>query len=374
MNTDKTLSVVFFVMCMTLVSTAAPAQVPKAPDGGGSIPYQPEALGATFRAQTRLVLLSFHVRKGKNFVPDLKAGDVTLLEDGKQRSFTIFDSPATQGRLPLELVLLFDVNRAVQYLWDPADVFRFIPVWQESMTRRLLETQDANVRISVYATTGQKLYRLTGATGDAAVVTRDFSRLLNASFLTEAGADLPLTLPPKRDRVGYGPFTQDFQTSYFIGNEGRGWPMEAAIGVLNDVAAAQDKVSRVLVMFSEGIGATTTLPEDIGVHALDLGIPLYPVATNYKHHIDGSYPRNLWRMRQFESLGELTGGRSVEYASIDAPLLLEILSSFKADALAQYVIGFVPDSNELPRRHNLEVRVGNKSSGSVEGGKRGAVY
>ncbi len=328
----------------------------------------------SFSAQTMLVLLSFHVRQGKNLVPDLKAGDVTLFENGKPRPFTIFDSPATHGRMPLELVLLFDVNPAIPYFWDPADVFRFIPGWEEGMTRQLLEKQDADVRICVYATTGQKLYRLTGATTEARVVTRDFRGLLNASFVTEAGTDIPITLPPKRDTVGYGPFTEDYQTSYFLSNEHRGWPMEAAIGVLNDVAAAQDKVSRVLVMFSEGIGATTTLPGDIGVHALDLGIPIYPVATNYQHHIHSSYPRNLWRMNQFEALGKLTGGLSVEYASIDAPLLLNILDRFKADALAQYVIGFVPDSNASPKQHNLEVRVAKKTSGSVEGGKRRAVY
>ena len=205
-------------------------------------------------------------------------------------------------------------------------------------------------------------------------MTREFRGPLNASFVTEAGADISLTLPPTRDTVGYGPFTQDYQTSYFVSNEHRGWPMEAAIGVLNDITAAQDKVSRLMVMFSEGIGATTTLPEDIGVHALDLGIPIYPVATNYKHHINDDYPRNLWRMHQFEGLGKLTGGRSVECASIDAALLLDILDAFKAHALLQYVIGFVPAPNASPRRHNLEVRVGKKSSGSVEGGKRRAVY
>jgi hypothetical protein len=335
---------------------------------------QEEPAVVSFSTQTRLVLLSFHVRQGKNFVPDLRTGDVTLFEDGKPRPFTIFDSPATQGRMPLELVLLFDVNPAIPYFWDPADVFRFIPRWEEGMTRQLLEKQDADVRICVYVTAGQKLCRLTGATKDARVVTRDLHGLLNASFVTEAGADVPVVLPPKRDTVGYGPFTQDFQTSYFVSNEHRGWPMEAAMGVLSDIAAAQDKVSRVMVMFSEGIGATTTLPEDIGVHALDLGIPIYPVGTNYRHHIHRGYPRNLWRMHQFEDLGKLTGGRSVEYASIDAPLLLKILDSFKAHALAQYVIGFVPDSNASPKRHNLEVKVAKKSSGSIEGGKRRAVY
>jgi hypothetical protein len=127
-------------------------------------------------------------------------------------------------------------------------------------------------------------------------------------------------------------------------------------------------------MFSEGIGATTTLPGDIGVHALDLGIPIYPVATNYKNHIQPEYPRNLWRMQRFEALGEITGGGAVEYASVDAPLLLSILNSFKADALAQYVIGFVPDSNASPKRHNLRVRMAKGSSGSVRGGERRAVY
>jgi len=335
---------------------------------------QQEPSPVSFTTQTKLVLLPFHVRQGNNIVPDLKAEDVTLLEDGKPRPFTFFDSPATAERIPLELVLLFDVNPKINFFCDPADVFRFIPRWEEDLTRQLLEQQDADVRISVYATAGQKLYRLTGATKDARVVTRDFRGLLNASFMREAGADIPLSLPAARDTVGYGPFTNDYQTSYFLSNEHRGWPMEAAIGALNDVGAAQDRVSRVMVMFPEGIGATTTLPPDIGVRALDLGIPIYPVATNYKQHIDGGFPRNRWRMNQFKDLAKLTGGRSVEYSSIDAPLLLKILTSFKADALAQYVIGFEPGSNESPKRHNLEVKVAKKTTGSIEGGKRRAVY
>ncbi len=112
--------------------------------------------------------------------------------------------------MTLELVLPFDVNPAIRYFWDPADVFRFIPNWEEGMTRQLLEKRDADVRISVYATTGQKLYRLTGGTTDAGVVTRDLRGLLNASFVAEAGIDIPLTLPFTRDTVGDGPFTQDY--------------------------------------------------------------------------------------------------------------------------------------------------------------------
>lgn len=340
-----------------LLATAAAAQQEPAP--------------VTFTTQTKLVLLPFHVRQSKN---NLKPEDLTLLEDGKPRPFTIFDSPATAERIPLELVLLFDVNPKIEFFWDPADVFRFIPQWQEDLTRQLLEKPDTDVRISVYATAGEKLYRLTEPTKNARTVTRDFRGLLNRSFMTEAAANIPVSLPRARDTVGRGPFTNDYQTSYFLSNEQRGWPMEAAIGVLHDVAAPQDRVSRVMVMFSEGIGATTTLPEDIGVQALDLGIPIYPVATNYRHHIHRGFPRNRWRMDQFKNLAKLTGGQTVELASIDAPLLLKILNSFEADALAQYVIGFEPGSNASPKRHNLEVKVAKKSTGSVEGGKRRAIY
>jgi hypothetical protein len=86
------------------------------------------------------------------------------------------------------LCCFFDVKPAIRYFWDPADVFRFIPSWEERMSGQILERRDADVRISVYATTGQKLYRLTGATTDAATVTRDFRGLLNPSFVKEAVA------------------------------------------------------------------------------------------------------------------------------------------------------------------------------------------
>jgi hypothetical protein len=120
----------------------------------------------TFQAQTRLVLLSFHATQGKNYVTDLKPSDVVLLEDGKPRDFTIFDSAQTQGRMPLELVLLFDANPKIDYFWDPADVFRFIPKWDEAMSRAVLKSSGADVRISVYHCAGQSLYRLNPATTD----------------------------------------------------------------------------------------------------------------------------------------------------------------------------------------------------------------
>lgn len=337
----------------------------------------PEPPSVTFQSQTRLVLLSFHATHGKNYITDLKPADLVLLEDGKPRDFTIFDSPDTQGRMPLELVILFDANPRIEYFWDPAAVFRFIPQWDEGMSRAILEKETADVRLSVYHCAARSLYRLSPATTDPKQLLGAFRRILTPE-LPERGPDsavIPLTLPPRRDHVGPGPFTDDYVTSSFISAGSRGWPLEAAIGTLNDVAAARDKVARVLVMFSEGIGATTTIPEDVGNQALDLGIPIYPIVTNYQNHIDSSYPRNLFRMRQFAALGKMTGGRAVEYPEIDAAALRKILETVKSDGLSQYVVGFVPQSaSGKPREHKLEIKLASKSSNTLEGGKRRATY
>jgi hypothetical protein len=340
-----------------------------------ALAQEPEPV--TFRTQTRLVLLSFHAAQGKNYVTDLKPADVVLLEDSKPRDFTIFDSPLTQGRMPVELVLLFDANPKIDYFWDPADVFRFIPQWDEAMSRAVLENTSADIRISVYHCSGQSLYRLTPPTTNAREFLDAFRRILRRELPPPEnnGTRIPLSLPAKREHVGPGPFTDDYVTSFFVSSASRGWPLEAAIGVLNDVAASPDKVSRVLVMFSEGIGATTTVPEDVGNQALDLGIPIYPIVTNYKNHIESSWPGNLFRMRQFAALGKMTGGRAVEYPEIDAAALRKILETVESDALSQYVVGFVPNSSgAAPHEHKLEIRLAAKSGRALEGGMRRATY
>ena len=336
---------------------------------------------ATFQSQARLVLLPFRVSRGKNYATDLAQSAVTLLEDGKPREFTIFDTPTSQGRLPIEIVLLFDTNPKIEYMWDPQDVFRFIPQWSEDLSRAVLQRGKNNnpveVRVSVYRCSGRTLYRSAPPTTDPHVLTSALQAVLQpAPVSPDPESEIALTLPPQRNRVDPGPFTRDYVTSPFYSAAYRGWPMEAAIGLLNEVSAAQDRVARVLVMFSEGIGATTTIPEDAGNQALDLGIPIYPIATNYKHHISRIlFKRNYFRMHEFEALGKMTGGRASEYASIDAVTLRKILDGVIGDALAQYVAGFIPSSGEgAARQHQLEIRLTPRSTGVVEGGKRRAVY
>lgn len=345
-----------------------------------AVAQQPAPEVPVFRSQSHLVLLPFRVARDKNYVTNLKPSDVTLLEDGKPREFTIFDSPASQGRLPIELVLLFDRNPAIPPLWDPRDVFRFIPQWSDSLSGTVFERQNdkdqVELRISVYRCSGELLYRSSPATNDPQALTGALRTLLGPLPASPAAANaIALSLPPGRERVGPGRYTNDYVTSPFYRGEYRGWPMEAAIRLLNEVSAAQDRVARILVMFSEGIGATTTIPEDIGNQALDLGVPMYPIATNYKHRVRRfPYPRNYFRMHEFEALGKMTGGRASEFAFIDAQILRRILDDVIGDALAQYLVGFAPTASDRePQVHHLEVRLASKW-GELEGGKRRATY
>src|SRR6185437_11214129 len=81
----------------------------------------------TFRAQSEMVVVPFHVILGNQYIDDLNRADIVLLEDGKLRPFQIFEAPASHRRLAIELVLLFDTNaprhpnadRGVNDFWNP---------------------------------------------------------------------------------------------------------------------------------------------------------------------------------------------------------------------------------------------------------------
>jgi hypothetical protein len=343
---------------------------------GLAFAQQPAGGPVAFQTQARLVMLPFHAARGDTNLADLSKSDVVLLEDGRPREFSIFDVPSGTDRMPVELVLLFDANPQAGELWNPADVYEFVKQWNDSMSAALLQSGGADVRVSVYRCAGQKLYRSTPATSDRATLTEALRGVLTPlPSKPEPGSVTELTLPPKRGKVDLkSSYTDNYVTSNFAWAENRGWALEAAIGLMDAMSAPGDRVSRVLVIFGEGIGATTTIPEDVGEHALDLGIPIYPVAINYEGLITQFYPRNQFRMRQFEALGKMTGGRAVEYETIDATLLQKILNEVKGHVLEQYVVGFAPDSHAAPSQHTLEVRAAAPASATIEGGKRRAVY
>ncbi len=108
-----------------------------------------EPASPTFDANAKLVLVPFHVQRGKYFAADLQPSDFILREDGHPRPFNIFEGPNTPHPLPLELILLFDTTAKVlvskdgfptpAFGLDPKSEYEFLNNWDESITREVLQ-------------------------------------------------------------------------------------------------------------------------------------------------------------------------------------------------------------------------------------------
>jgi hypothetical protein len=134
-----------------------------------------DASAPTFRSQSDLVMVPFHVTRSNLYVQDLKAGDVVLLEDGHPRDFAIFEGSDTQSRTPVELVLLFDTTIRPWGFATIAQYSRGGPYnlkddftigWEEAVSRAVLAGGGSDVRISVYRFDLMQLERLCGPTRD----------------------------------------------------------------------------------------------------------------------------------------------------------------------------------------------------------------
>jgi VWFA-related protein len=328
----------------------------------------------TFQAQSNLVLVPFHASRGNNYVSGLKRSDIVLLEDGRPREFTILEGPGiTESRTPLELVLLFDTtSKGVGALWNVKSIYDFTNHWTEVMSQAILEKGKADVRASVYRLDYMQFERLSQPTADPKEFLSAFQRLLTP--ISGNGA-VTLELPPNRE---LDPKSEPPKP----------WPMEAAIAILNDLAAAPDRVLRTLVVFSEGVGGTTTAPEDVADQANALGIPIYPVMINYQKLSNAGQfrretpdaPAGPWRserglqwMADYGRLGKLTGGRSFAPYDMSAAEVRDILEAVKNEGLSQYVVGFAPQPGP-PREHKLEIKLTSKPSPKLIGGKRKVTY
>jgi hypothetical protein len=368
-----------------------------------------DSAAPTFRSQSNLVLVPFHVTRGNHYVQDLKVSDVVLLEDGRPRDFTIFEGPAMQRRTPVELVLLFDTTRMpMGGGWRVKDVYDFTDHWDEAMSQAVLERGGVDVRVSVYHFDAMQLERLRRPTSDPkelfsalqALLTPmpidtdkmtpsqrqelgiavkssvgDFGHRIDQPGAVAPGDYIPLELPPNR---------KNLEAAGGPGNGNRAWPLEAAIGTLKDSAASPDRVLRMMIMFSMGFSGTTTIPEDVAEQAVALGVPIYPVLThsNMLGAIYWSSPASSdFFASHLGKLGKLTGGRSfvpspeMNGGALTAEVVREILEGVRNDGLSQYVVGFVPPaSSGTPKERKLEIKLVSKSSGELTGGRRKTIY
>jgi len=410
-------------LTLALISTTVPALAQ---------PTQPDSAAPTFRSQSDLVIVPFNVTRRGQYVQDLKAGDVVLLEDGQQRGFSVFEGPDTQSRTPVELVLLFDTTVFPTAWITPAQYARggiyggpkddFTVGWEHAVSGAVLAGDGSDVRISVYRFDLMQLERLCRTTRDPKELASAVQALrtpmpyytnrMTASQRQElkiqietgggmgwkghrlsdfidrpvstwpgyegardsGGEYIPMELPPNRkNRDAAGP----------PGTGNREWPLEAAIGALKDSAASPERAVRMMIIFSQGISGTTTAPEDVAQLAVSLGIPIYPVLKHSK--LMPEFWRRTGANEAFEErlgrLGKLTGGRGFvpspekDDGALVASTLRNILQSIRNEGLSQYVVGFVPKASAgTPREHKLEIKLASKSSGELTGGKRKTVY
>jgi hypothetical protein len=391
---------------------------------GQQIPQDSSA--PTFRSQSDLVMVPFHVTRGNVYVQGLKAGDVVLLEDGHSRDFSIFEGPDTRSRTPVELILLFDTT-IIPWGWITMPQYArggpydskddFTRGWEDAVSRAVLAEGGSDIRISVYRFDLMQLERLCRPTRDPKELfsavhalrtpmplyinrmtasQREELRIEDESTfgrmhvridqpisswqgfegirVDSAGEYIPLELPSTRKNRG---------AASPPGTGQREWPLEAAIGALKDSAASPERVLRMMIIFTIGISGTTTLLEDVAQQAVALGIPIYPVLKHSQMMADSRQRQAFERIfeERLAGLGKLTGGRSIvpspeeNNGALIASELSKILAGVRNEAVSQYTVGFVPPpSSGALREHKLEIKLVSKSIGQLLGGKRQTSY
>jgi hypothetical protein len=212
----------------------------------------------TFDSNAKLVLVPFHVQRGKYFAADLQPSDFILREDGHPRPFAVFEGPNTAHPLPLELLLLFDTTPRVVVskdgfpspIWDldPKADYEFLGNWDESITREVLQKNGMDIRIAVYHYSGHQLERLCAASTDPREIVHAFHALLDPISQDKG----ELTLLP-----GYYVFKPLFGTPRM------GWLNESIVGALKDAAASPVPARRLLIVFTSGNSGTLSKSLDL---------------------------------------------------------------------------------------------------------------
>ncbi len=340
---------------------------------------------ARFSAETRLSTIHFHVVHGKSYLTSLKVEDFVLLEDGAPQRITLFESALTRRSNPLEIALMFDVSGSV------TDAGLLNPL----VVREKLLDGLPNVKVSVYGF-NTRLARFTSATRDFAQLSAAFTLLAKPKPLP--GEKIALQLFPRRD-----------------GGNGTTWLYESIAAAVHDISTKEDGVTRMLLVFSDGIGTTAAVATDAARVCNDAGIPVYAILLGHRDLI-GAYQQaaaesgapsaidsggfavpgegnkmvlagnaaafklkqaetSLHAAEAFANLGDLTGGSSFDPPRITLDVMQRILESITSLIASEYVVGYAPGPPEgKTRRHQVEIRLRNPQAGKILGGSRAITY
>lgn len=307
-----------------------------------------------FHTDTSLALVRFQVVHNNTYVLNLKPEDVRLFEDGKPRPFTVFeDGRSTNRTAPVDLALLFDISGSVldAGLLNPL-------VFKTTILDGL-----PNVRLAVYGFSDD-LRRYTRPTRDMAAVEAAFHALGERS----KGETIDLKPLPKRSASRPGT-----------------WIYEAVAAAVRDISPSPSDTALILI-FSDGLANNSSaVPEDAAAVAQELGVTVYPAVLGFKNILEKieqatqSARRNNLEaqqneVRRYTQLGPLTGGRAFNLPQISLAVMQQILEFMVGQIRHQYLLGFVPEPSSKPRTHKLEVRLVDKSQGTLMGGIRTLVH
>lgn len=341
--------------------------------GSVSLAQEPQQPPPRFTSATSLVLVRFHVARKNRFVTDLTRDDVRLLEDGAERPVTLFEGGRAVGRtIPIQIAVVADTSGSVtdQGLLDPM-------VYASTLLDAL-----PGVSIGVYGF-AKDARRYCAFTRETADLGEAFARLGKTRDDSGPRAEtLPTALPRGRTST-----------------TGASWVYESVLAVARDASAAPGPATRLVLVFSDGLPTTTTLPADIVPDLQQLGVSVFPVALGHREIVeeiraaqengyDGSGQlkqgarTRLYgledrerKLREFGSLGELTGGRSFDPPTMSLDVVRTLLTGLAARVTAEYVVGFEPErASGSSGRHKLEIQLRAKGLGDVLGGKRTIVY
>ena len=338
--------------------------------------------GLIITAESNLVLVPLHVYRDKTSVNGLGAKAFELREDGVLQDIAFVEGPSNGGdesslestgrTVPTEIIFLIDFSYSVM----TPGLLDF-----HAIRSTMLEGLRKDVMISVYGF-ASKLRIFTGPTRDLAKL----QRALDQSFESEAGGS----------RV----YEAIMQTARHAANRG-------------------GNVSRMMVVFSDGLSTTNLDPDLVARSANAFGIPIYPVvlghdrivarAQGLRGGLGGGFgvgrhpnPGNNQRaqpqfgatrnpvgqmqrqsnarsqetlQRIFADIGPRTGGRSYDLEVINNAVIREILKSLSTLAATEYVVGYYPRAvDEELSAHAVEVSLVSEEIGRLYGGRRLVVH
>ena len=329
--------------------------------------------GFIITAETNLVVVPLHVYEGKKSVNGLGPEAFEVREDGVLQSIAFVEGPPLEGKestrsVPTEIIFLIDFSYSVM----TPGLLDFQTI-RSTMLERLRE----DVMISVYGF-ASNLKRFTGPTRDLAKL----QRALGQSFESEAGGSLVY---------------------------------EAIMQTARDASNRGGNVSRMMVVFSDGLSTTNLSPDLVVRSANAFGIPIYPVILGHDRIVaraqgqaggfgQGRHPNpaNVRRagpplvpgrnpqvhlnrqsnarrqedlQRIFADMGPETGGRSYDLEVINNKVIRQILGSLSTLAETEYIVGYYPRAvDEELTAHSVEVSLVSEEVGRLYGGRRLVVH